>query len=205
MEKELSMTGQQSLDLIAQMLRNTQDRFERGAGRPFVFFGYVTVAVSLAVWFALKTTGNPQWHWLWFAIPLVGGVRMQLFFSQKPKTVVTFIDRAVWQVWWILGTCAILIMLYTFFVAGDFPTLLVIPLLMFAGEAITGSIIKLRYIQIMGLIGILLSFGLSFLSGLDQILGFAGLFLIAMVIPGHIMNAQAKKASPETAQTDGHV
>ncbi len=200
--EEKSITHQEGLDLIARMLRSTQDRFERGAGKPFILFGYLTFAVSLAVWYALKTTGDSRWNWLWFAIPVIGVVCMRFILSPRPKTVTTFIDRAVGQVWLILGVCGTSVSLYTAFSGKPFPILMVVSLLMFAGEAITGSIIKLCYIRVMGLIGIVLSFGLPFLSGLDQILGFAALFLIAMIIPGHIMNVQARRASNNS---DSHV
>lgn len=188
------MTSQESLDLISRMLRNTHDRFERGAGKPFVIFGYITLVVSLIVWYALKTTGNDNWNWLWFIIPLIGGFYVYFLLKEKPQKVVTYIDRAVSYVWYILGGCAVLISLYVALFDKPYHTVQVISMLMFAGEAIIGSIIKLRYVQIMGLIGIVLSFGLLFLSGLDQIIGFAGMSLLAMIIPGHIMNAQAKKA-----------
>ena len=192
--EDKSFTNQQSLDLIARMIRNTQDRFERGAGQPFLIWGYTTLAISLAVWYALKTTGNYQWNWLWFAIPVVGSVCMLLTRKKGPKMVTTFIDRAIWQTWGVLGMCAMLVAIYAF-LGNYIHTLLIIALLMFAAEAITGGIIKLRYIQIMGVAGMIFSFGLPFLKGIDQVLGFGGLFLIAMIIPGHIMNIQARKAS----------
>ena len=187
------MTNQESLDLITRMIRDTQDRFERGAGKPFLIWGYTTVAVSLAVWCALKMTANHQWNWLWFTIPIIGSILILLTRNKGPKMVTTFIDRAIWQTWMVLGVCAIGVALYALFSWQYIPTLVIIAMLMFAGEAITGGIIKLSYIKIMGLIGIILSFGLSFLQGADQILGFGGLFLIAMIIPGHIMNNQARK------------
>ena len=193
--EDKTITNQESLDLIARMIRNTQDRFERGAGRPFLAFGYTTVAVSLAVWYTLKATGDHHWNWLWFAIPVIGSLWMLSGRKKSPKTAVTFIDRAIAQIWSVLGVCAMLMAFFVIFSDYRFPILLVTSLFMFAGEAITGGIIKLPYIKIMGLIGIALSFGLPYLQGIDQILGFAGLFLIAMVIPGHIMNAQARKAA----------
>ncbi len=203
--EEKSITHQQSLDLIARMLRNTQDRFERGMGTPFLIFGYLTLAVSIAVWSLLKTTGDYHWQWLWFAIPVIGAIFYAIFLARKPKkTVTTFIDRAVSQVWYVLGSCCLLVALYVAFSGKSFPILMVVSLLMFSGEAITGGILRLRYIQVMGLIGIALSFAIPFLSGIESI-GLTALSLIAMVIPGHIMNAQARKRDAETPQIDGHV
>ena len=193
--EEKTMTNQESLDLIARMIRNTQDRIERGAGKPFLIWGYTTLAVSLAVWYALKTTGNHHWNWLWFAIPAVG-LACRMFSGRKsgPKMATTFIDQAVKQIWTTLGICATGLSLYAAFSDHHIPILFMIALLVFAGEAITGGIIKLPYIKFMGLTGMLLSFGLPFLSGFDQVLGFGGLFLATMIVPGHIMNTQSRKA-----------
>lgn len=197
--EEKSITSQESLDLIARMIRNTQDRFERGAGKPFLVFGYLTVAVSLAVWYAMATTGDYHWNWLWFIIPVVGGVIMLPGWVKSQKPVTTFIDRAVGQVWMVLAICALGLSLFTMLSGKYIPILLVMSLLVFAGEAITGGIIRLNYVKVMGIAGIILSFGLPYLTGIEQILGFGGLFLVAMVIPGHIMNAQARRANRQTA------
>lgn len=207
---EQQITNQESLDLIARMLRNTQERFERGAGTPFLIFGYLTLAVSIALWILLKNTGDDRWNFLWFAVPVIGGLCMLLFVARQPKrTVTTFIDRAISQVWYVIGGCCLLVSLYTFLFQHSFPTVLVVMLLMFAGEAITGAILKLRYVQIMGIIGILLSFCVPFLGGFNQLLGFAAMTLVVMVIPGHIMNAQARKTLRQTISddisSDGHV
>lgn len=195
------MTSEESLELISRMLRNTQERFVRGLGTPFIFFGYLTVAMSLAVWGLLKATGDFYWHYLWFAIPVTAIIWVLFHLAKKPQAVTTFFDRAVGQVWMILGACCSLVPLYVAIFDKSFPVLMVVSLLMFSGEAITGGILRLRYVQIMGIIGIVLSFGILFLDGINQIFGLAALSLLVMVIPGHIMNAQARKA----IQRNGHV
>jgi hypothetical protein len=205
MKTNESMTSQESLDLITRMLRNTQERFERGAGTPFLVFGYLTVAASLAVWSLIKATGDFRWSLLWFSIPVIGIIWLLFYLAKKPKTVTTFIDRAVGQVWFVLGSCGSLIAVYSGIAVKSFPILMIISLFMFSGVAITGGIIKLRYVQILGFIGIFLSFGIPFVTGMNQIFCMAALAFFVMVIPGHIMNAQARKRVSEAAQTDGHV
>ncbi len=193
------MTSEESLELISRMLRNAQERFVRGLGTPFILSGYLTAAMSLAVWYLLKTTGDERWNFLWFAIPVIILAWVLLQSAKTPKTT-TFFDRAVGQVWIITGACCTLVSLYAFFYR-PFPVMMVVSLLLFAGEAITGGILRLRYVQTIGIIGILLSFGIPFIGGINQILIFPVLLLLAMVIPGHIMNAQARKM----VQRDGHV
>lgn len=191
--KEKSLSNQESLELITRMIRNSQEKFERGAGKPFLIWGYTTIAVSLIVWWLLKTTLNPYWNWCWFAIPIIGTTLMLITQRNHPKKVTTFIDQAIQHVWAILGTCCILVPLYVAFFDKNLPVLFIISLLMFASQAITGAIIRLGYIRFMGLSGILMSFGVLSLNGIYQIWGFIAMFLIVMIIPGHIMNAQAKR------------
>ena len=193
------MTSEESLELISRMLRNAQERFVRGLGTPFIIFGYLTAAMSLAVWCLLKTTGDERWNFLWFAIPVVAVVWLFFHLARKPK-VSTFFDRAVGQVWMILGSCCTFVPLYVILFYKPFPVTMVVSLIMFAGEAITGGILRLRYVQIMGIIGIILSFGIPLIDGINQVLVFTLLSLLGMAIPGHIMNAQRK-----AIQCDGHV
>ncbi len=195
------MTSEESLELISRMLRNAQERFVRGMGTPFIFFGYLTAAMSLAVWCLLKTTGDFYWNYLWFAIPVAAVIWGLFHLATKPKPVTTFFDRAVGQVWMIMGACCSLVPLYVILFDKYFPVLMVVSLMMFAGEAITGGILRLRYVQIMGIIGILLSFVIPFIGGIDQIFVLMVISLLVMVIPGHIMNAQAWQA----IQRDSHV
>ena len=48
--EEKPLNEKESLELITQMIRNTQKKMEKGSGLPFLIWGYVTIAVSLAVW-----------------------------------------------------------------------------------------------------------------------------------------------------------
>lgn len=190
-----SMTGQESLELIARMIKNAQTKMERRAGRPFLIWGYVTIAVSLAVWYLFGRSYNPAWMWLWFGIPVLGGAVSLLFPNRAAPQVKTYIDRVINEVWLIIGICAVLAALYALlFTHGDFPILFVEALIVNAGIAISGGVVKLSYIKLMGIAGILLSFALLFVQGIDQIPVFAVIALVCMVIPGHLMNYQAGKS-----------
>ena len=49
--EDRQLNEKESLELIAQMIRNTQHGLEKGKGIPFLIWGYVTITVSLAVWY----------------------------------------------------------------------------------------------------------------------------------------------------------
>jgi hypothetical protein len=64
---------------------------------------------------------------------------------------------------------------------------------MSSGTAITGLVIRFKPIIFSGFIGIVLSILCLILKGYESILIFALIFLIMMVIPGHILNWKGKK------------
>ena len=69
--EERKLNEKESLELITQMIQNTKDRMAENSGTPFLLWGYVTVIISLLVWFLLKETGNNNWQFLWLLMPAV--------------------------------------------------------------------------------------------------------------------------------------
>lgn len=193
--EDKTITNQESLDLIARMIRNTQHNIEPGDGGPFLIWGYTTFLTSLLVWGLWCFTENALVNWVWFAIPLFGGVWTYLVRRKNPRQVKTFLDRVIANVWITLGGAAFGIALMVMLVDYRIPVLAIIAILIFSGQAITGGIIRMKSIQYTGYVGILLSFGLFYLQGFPSLWAFGGLFGIIMVIPGHIMNIQSRKAN----------
>lgn len=190
------MTGQESLELIARMIRNTQDKLERHGGMPFLIWGYTTLAVSLAIWLIYRVSAHPMWMLLWFAIPVIGGGWTYLTSRNREKMVTTFIDRTINNIWVIIGSCCVAAAIFASFYVPTrehFPILFTEMFLLNIGVAITGLVIRLRYITVFGCFGIMAAFLLYYVEGMDQILGFALISLITLVIPGHIMNYQGRK------------
>ncbi|MEG2366346.1 MAG: hypothetical protein RSB29_06315 [Alistipes sp.] len=183
----------QSLELITRMIQETRTHMERHAGVPFLVWGYVTVIVTLAVWFALTRTQNPTWNLLWFALPALGMLLTQLTDDRKSKTVVTFIDRIIRHTWLVLGCSAVLVSLLTLFSPLQLPILFIILLLMSIGTILTGAMIRFRLCIASGILGILLSTLCLWVSPLDSCLVFAAAFVVMQIIPGHILNYQSRK------------
>ena len=51
------ISEKESLELIARMIRETQDNTARYAAYPLLIWGYTTVAISLVVWYFYLQTG----------------------------------------------------------------------------------------------------------------------------------------------------
>ena len=94
-EKELkdkSLNEKESLELITRMIQNTQHRLERHTGMPMLIWGYATTVTTLLVWWAVNYTSDYRTQFLWFLIPLTGGIGLFLW-KKKPAGVRTYVDR----------------------------------------------------------------------------------------------------------------
>lgn len=188
------LTEKESLDLISQMIRNTRCRLEDNSGIPFLIWGYTTVIVAVVVWSLVTTSGNYLWHWLWFAIPVFGGT-LWLLHNKKQlnnrSRVITFVDRAISHVWMVFGIASFMISIISFLTY--IPILFIVLLTMGMATAITGLIIRFKPIIFSGFIGILFSPLCVIVRDTSSILIFAAIFVLMMVIPGHMLNYTAKR------------
>ena len=185
--EEKQLNEKESLELIANMIRNTQKRFQKENASPFLVFGYVTVLLSVIIWYLLKLTGNPHWNILWLSIPALGLLGLKILFPKRRKQVKTFIDKAVDYTWLVIGTCMVLIGILSAFVG--FPVLFEIILLIGIAVLLTGLIAKIKLVASAGVLHILSSglFLFGVVKGIDQILIFGAIFFLFMVVPGHIL------------------
>lgn len=201
--EDKKLNEQESLALIAGMIKNTQNRLERNAGAPFLIWGYTTVVISVVIWVLFRFTENPHWQFLWFALPVISFPLTLKFSGKQVKGVVTYVDQVINNVWLVMGTAGFIVSLFSIvasFVSSfrlNFPILFCIILLMGMGTAITGLAVKFRPLIWSGFLSMGLSYLCFFFRGIDSILIFALVFVVMMVIPGHILNAKAKKLNTD--------
>ncbi|HEY5590459.1 MAG TPA: hypothetical protein VIK55_05525 [Paludibacter sp.] len=189
--EEKKLTEKESLELISQMIRNTRLRLEQGNGIPFLIWGYTTFFVSLVVNYLITKTGNYQYNWLWFAIPVIGSVGMFISKKNNPKKSMNYVDRIIASIWTVIGIAVFSIALSAFFVR--IPVLSLMLLLMGIGTALTGMVIKFKPVIVSGFIG-MASCAIPFvIKGSEQMIVFGFIFLIMMVIPGHILNYMGRR------------
>ena len=188
------LSEKESLQLIAQMIQQSQYRLAKNAGTPFLIWGYMTAILSLVIWMLIRETANPQWNFLWLLLPAVCYPLMTYLNRRNERMVKTYIDRIIGQVWTVFGIAGILISGVAMFL-WHIPILFIILLLMGMGTALSGMIIKVHVLIICGALGALLSVGCLMIGGADQFIFFATAFLIMMVIPGHALNRMAAQIS----------
>jgi hypothetical protein len=192
--EEKKLTEKESLELISQMIRNTQTRMEENSGAMFLIWGYLSVFTTLLVWGLMMISFNYNWQWIWFLIP-VGGLILTLLHnkeeSRKPRAK-TYIDRVIGYIWKVLGIAGFALSMISIF-TYKFPILFIIVLIMGIGTALTGLVIRFKPLIYSGIFGMIASVVFLFVGWMIQMPVFAVVFLFMMVIPGHILNHIARK------------
>jgi len=191
--EEDNFTQKESLELISRMIKESRTNIEKGGGNIYLMWGYLWLIISLVIYFIISKTGNYSAYWIWFAIPLIGFPSMAIMLKNKQKHAITFVEKVISIIWIVLGLCALLLSLFMLIDYSAFPILFVMALIINAGVAMSGLVIKFKPIAIAGIIGIFLSFILLLITGLVQILIFGCFSIFMLIIPGHILNAASKK------------
>ena len=133
-----------------------------------------------------------QIYFLWFALPVIAGP-LTICFNRKDKNkgAKNYLDRVTGQIWAVFGVVVFCLSCMAFVVR--IYILFVISLLMGMGATLTGLVCKYKPLSIAGMTGIALSFSMLFIHGSGVYLVFAAIFIVMMIVPGHIMNKQMKK------------
>lgn len=151
------------------------------------YCGYITCGMVL-----LFADGSVADQFSLVALPVIAGP-LTIFFNRKDKNkgAKNYIDRVTGQIWAVFGVVGFCLSCMAFVVRIDI--LFVISLLMGMGATLTGLVCKYKPLSIAGMTGIALSFSMLFIHGSGVYLVFAAIFIVMMIVPGHIMNKQMKK------------
>lgn len=204
--EEKTLTEQESINIITEMISRTKDRYI-GDGNIMLMWGWLTIIVTGLVWTALALTQNPVWNWLWFLIPVIGGIATPIMAkkSEIQQGVKTYSDKISSQIWLAVGLIAIAatIVCMGFAFAGIYAwslmyiyALIIVPM----AEIVQGLIVREKSLVIGGAFGI--AVGLFTTSCLIchiplYAYWFLPTFMVAfacmMLIPGYVMNSKAHK------------
>lgn len=101
--EEKKLSEQESLELISQMIRSTRKNMEVGSGNQFLYWGYFTAALSVLLFLLVYYTGDARWSIGWFSMFLFWGFMLRMQRKETPS-VITYTDRAILQVWKVIGS-----------------------------------------------------------------------------------------------------
>ena len=71
--EDRKLTEKESLEVITSMIARTKERY-LDDGNILLMWGYLAVFTAILVWVLLAITRQSAWNFLWFMMPLVGGV-----------------------------------------------------------------------------------------------------------------------------------
>ncbi len=206
---EKNLTPEESLAIIAKNIEQSRKNMIKNGGTPMLIWGGLVFVFSLAIYFLWSRTYNPAWNYLWFAMTAVGYLLSAFIPGKKAPKVESIISVVLSKVWIAFGILAIAtpsltvicVRIIKDLIPSDmfsgliyFPITLITIALLGLATSITGFILKNGWIAAAGIIcgTIGTAFAIS-LYGPEQILLLTGTALVGLIIPGLMLNIQAKR------------
>ena len=211
--KEQTIDEHRSIEIISKMIADTSAHIDSESSKYFLLWGYTTVIVSLFEYVA-QVCHLPMelCLWVWWLIPVIGGIGTIILNRRgdttRPKS---YIDRSVSIIWTVFGISFGMIFITA--IVYQTSILFLTAMMMGMGTIITGKICRHKVLAWAGIASLVLSLLIpachlimrkyshmlvnSDIANVEAILYieiaiFALIFLIMMVIPGHILYARAK-------------
>lgn len=200
-----NFTEKESLELITTMINKTKKNMEVGSGNVFLYYGYFTTLLGLAIFLLIHFTGSYIWNLGWFLM-FVFAIVIGMLNRNKHSKVITFTDEAVGHIWLVVGWLCTLTALFIFLIGcvygkAEFFYMLPLSLIYISIASLTtGLVLKERWLTLLPFVGILVALFILLTHTLDPSvkqywnLLFALSFIPVVIIPGHILNHKAEKA-----------
>lgn len=187
------LTPEKSLQIINEAIEKSRRDFEKDAGNPMIIWGTVVLVFAIAVWIMLLKTGNPNWNFLWFGIPVAGWPVYSILIKDKCKNEgKTFISRSIGQIWLAYGIFATILSITFAFIEPMLTGYLTVALLGFAA-VMTGFGLKNKFITAGGFItGIGCTIALCLFPNESAPLWVATASILNLIIPGIMMNRRVE-------------
>jgi hypothetical protein len=194
-----SLTETQSLIVMKEMIQVSKNKLKRD-GILFIVWGWVLFYVSITGYiersygltFEIKNILNT----LGIALPIMAGTFSVYYLIKESKKVQTYIGISLRYVWISLFVCMVLVNLIQFNVLHSINFELQHPVfmvLMAFAVTVTGGILRNRLITVGGVIFGILALTASYLPLKEQLLVESIAWIIAFIIPGHVLYANREK------------
>lgn len=208
--EEKKLNNQESLELITMMINKSKRQLHIGQGNLLLWWGYTSAIVGILVGVSLLLTGgNPVCNWLWFLIWIVGGIGMAVIIrkdkSSIEKAPLTYVDRLTSNLWCTIGCLFGLgtLMSIGFNIIGK-DTWVIMLILAFLlagiGSSMQGFIYREKSMIWGGALSMIAGIFVlcCVLAGVMLLVQwiiplFVVCFIATMIIPGHVLNAKAKR------------
>ncbi|WP_293717022.1 hypothetical protein [uncultured Parabacteroides sp.] len=153
------------------------------SGNSFLIWGYSTVFVSLLVFVCLKLTGNEIYYCFYVGVPILANLIIRLTQKDYSRSDTEILVNKVWA---LFGGLTLLLYVGRYYCI--FPLFAIVSSLMGIETIVTAIIIKCKIVALFGIVGILGAIPLLLVSGHEQNLIIAIVFIFISVIPGYVIN-----------------
>jgi len=200
---ESNLTHEQSLTLINEMINRARNNVQKGRMYSMIYWGYTTAAIAILNYILLHVLNNPNhsfWAWcLMFPAGIVSYF-IDRYINQKVlvKTHIDKIGDMVWKGY----TIGVIVFLATIFVAAfrhQTPIMFVLTtpiILIMVGicEFTSAWIYRYKPWFVVAALFWVGAIGCAFLRADYHFFVLAVCMILGFVVPGHILNYQAKKS-----------
>ena len=200
---ERNFNHEESLSLINEMINQARNNVKTGGIYPMIYWGYVTAALAIANCVLLHTLSNPnQSFWIWcFILPATSGSYFIERQTRRKALVKTHIDRIGAMVWYgflisfvvftlVINATSMKYEVYRVFMLNT-PVIMIMAGM---GQFVSACIYRHKMWYAIAALTWAGAMICVFLDVDMQFIVFAACMIIGFVIPGHILNHQAKKS-----------
>jgi hypothetical protein len=194
---------EESLSLINEMISQARNNVKMEGTSSLIFWGYLTATLAIINCVLLNTLSKPeQSFWIWgFMLPAAFVSFLMERRMDKKRLVKTHIDKIAATVWFgfLISFVVFTLVLHLAHFKFDIYQIFMIntPVIMVMvgmGEFISACIYRQKIWYAIAALTWTGAVVCSFLTVDIQLLVFAACILLGFVVPGHILNHQAKKS-----------
>lgn len=197
--EDKKLNEKESLELITQMIQNTRRNLDAGSGNMFLLWGYVGALVTIVILAGVYWTKNPAWMQGFWAIPVLGYPVSMFLERKRQKRAKAYSDTVLVEIWSMLGClCMGLVIATTFTMHYEF-ILPLCALIISLGSIITGIIVRYKTFCLFSVVGLTIGLYMVIAAMVNDaptylsLVCFAVVLVFAMIIPGYMLNSEAKK------------
>lgn len=171
MEENANLTAERSLEIITEQIERSQNVVAKDTGQSLFLSGLATMGTAVVVALANGLSASTLGHLIWLVLPFIIWWILRIHYRKQTQVPVSLVGTLVGRTWWTFG--GIVVGFYLFALIWNFlllrlvdnpavaaPAMVsitpVIILLMGMAVAITGHILKRRWMVLFGILGGLL-------------------------------------------------
>lgn len=202
-----NLSAENSLRIITETIERSRNAIAKNTGKPLILWGSLVTVTSVIIWALWSKTGTPMWNLLWFAMTAIGAFGTMLIMRNQERVPESETKRILGSIWkWFgifsIGLYALLwVVALILYASGETAVLrvdltLIISLMMGLCGAISGAVMKMKSVSAAACVATALAVLLVLLvpdGSPLQILSFAILGVIALIIPGIIFQKKTSK------------